>query len=276
VKQSEATGPLFPEWLLESAPQDQQRAVRAYVIMRRAIIEMVLAPGSAVNERRICEELGISRTPLREALLKLHDEALVEIAPNTGTRVSRIDLETVFEGHLVRSALEMQMVRLAAQRMTPDAERELDFNLYQQQRLAADNDHRRFYEMDEDFHALITRIGASGRVWRIIHSAKAQLDRVRRLAFPLPDHLDCVLAEHEAIVAGLKDKNIDRALEAMDMHLSRVFEAVRSLLEEREEYFSEGAQQAFTKAVPFTVPSFEAKKSQNADKPLSECKPKEG
>lgn len=237
--------PVFPDWLLRLANDDQQRAAKAYAITRRAIIEMIFPPGSAINERQICEALDISRTPLREGLLKLQDESLVKIAPNSGTYISHIDLETVFEGHLIRSTLELQMVRLAAMRMNSEAERELDFNLYQQRRLAADNDQRRFYELDEAFHAQIAQIGASERVWRVINAAKAQLDRVRRLAFPLPGHLETVLAEHEAVVTGLKLRDPERAARAMDVHLSRVFDTVKMLIEQKKEFFSEGAEQAF-------------------------------
>lgn len=234
---------VIPEELLKSIPATYPRAGQAYAVMRRAIIEMVLEPGSIVNEKAICAELGISRTPLREALLKLQEESLVRIAPASGTFVARIDLETVFEGHLIRRVLELQMVRLAAQRMSPEAERNLDFNLYQQRRVASDKDFGRFYELDEELHALITDIGASARVWRVIHSAKAQLDRVRRLAFPLPSHLDTIMSEHETIVAALKLRNPDKAEAAMDVHLSRVFTTLQSLIADKTHLFTEDAKQ---------------------------------
>ncbi len=242
---SDAQARIFPEDLLTSIPETHPRSGRAYAVMRRAIIEMLLEPGSIVNEKAICLELGISRTPMREALLKLQDESLVRIAPASGTFIARIDLETVFEGHLIRRVLEMQMVRLAAQRMTAKAERDLDVNLYQQRRVAKDSDFGSFYELDEELHALITDIGASARVWRVIHSAKAQLDRVRRLAFPLPSHLETILSEHEAIVAALKRRDPDAAAAAMDLHLSRVFKTLQSLIVDKNHLFTEDAKQTF-------------------------------
>ena len=239
----EDTGmPVFPSSLIDAADPTLPRANQVYAIVRRAIIEMILAPGSILNERQICEELSVSRTPLREALLKLQDESLVRIVPNSGTYITRINLETVFEGQLVRHALEMRLVRLAAMRMTPEAERNLDFNMYQQRRLAADYDYKGFYELDEAFHALIAEIGSSVRVWRIVHSAKAQLDRVRRLAFPLESHLTIVLSEHEAIVEGLKLRDPERAAAAMHGHLDRVFETVRTLLVEQKDLFAADAE----------------------------------
>lgn len=234
---------IIPEDLLKSIPETHPRSGRAYAVMRRAIIEMLLEPGSMVNEKAICAELGISRTPMREALLKLQEESLVRIAPASGTFIARIDLETVFEGHLIRRVLEIEMVRHAAQRMTTKAERNLDANLYQQKLAARDDDFGRFYELDEELHALISDIGASARVWRVIHSAKAQLDRVRRLAFPLPSHLDTILKEHEAIVTALKQRDPDRATAAMDVHLSRVFKTVQSLIADKTHLFTDDARQ---------------------------------
>lgn len=233
--------PIFPESLLASMDDTAPRANLVYGLVRRAIIEMILPPGSSVNEKQICEELGVSRTPLREALLKLHDESLVKIVPNSGTFVSRIDLETVFEGQLVRHALEMKLVQLAAARMTSEAERRLDFNMYQQRRTAQDLDYEHFYDLDEEFHCIIAEIGASSRVWRIVHSAKAQLDRVRRLAFPIPSHLEIILSEHEDIVTGLRIRDPDRASQAMAVHLDRVFESARTLITEKKELFSSDA-----------------------------------
>lgn len=235
----------IPQSVLALYPEDQPRAARAYSIMRRAIIEMHLPPGSMIDERRICSELGISRTPLREALLKLQVESLVRIVPASGTYVSKIELETVFEGHLIRRALELETIRLAASRMSSSAERDIDFNLYRQRRAVEEQDHGRMYELDEEFHEILTEIGTSKRVWRVIHAAKAQLDRVRRLAFPLDSHLETILGEHETIVLGLKLREQDQAAEAMDVHLSRVFEAVKELIKQKRQLFTEDAEATF-------------------------------
>ena len=127
------------------------------LVIRRAIVGLAMPPGSVINEKAVCEQLGTSRTPLREAILKLSDENLVVIVPNSGTYVSRIDLQSVFDGQLIRDALEIKVVRLAALKMSPAFERKLDFNMYQQQRLAAELDYDGFYELDEAFHSMICR-----------------------------------------------------------------------------------------------------------------------
>ena len=214
---------------------------QVYAIMRRAIVNLHLAPGSNVNEKLICDQLGISRTPLREAILQLQSENLVSVIPNSGTYVSKIDLQSVFDGQLIRDALELKVVRLAATRMTPQFERALDFNIHQQHRMWSDRDYDAFYALDEAFHAMICEFGASAHVWKIINSAKAQLDRVRRMSYPLVSHLDVVLQEHLAVVDGLKQRDPEAAAAAMKVHIDRVFTMIRRLIVERRDDFATDA-----------------------------------
>jgi GntR family transcriptional regulator, rspAB operon transcriptional repressor len=167
----------------------------------------------------------------------------VSVVPNSGTYVSRIDLQSVFDGQLIREALELKVVRLAATRMTPQFERALDFNMHQQRRLAADVDYDEFYLQDEAFHAMICGFGASPYIWKIINGAKAQLDRVRRMSYPLVSHLDVVLGEHMAVVDGLKQRDPEAAAAAMKVHVDRVFTMIRRLIVERRDYFSADASE---------------------------------
>ncbi len=231
----------LPEHLINLIDPALPKTSQVYGIMRRAIVNLDFAPGSNVNEKLICDQLGISRTPLREAILQLQSENLVSVIPNSGTYVSKIDLQSVFDGQLVRDALELKVARLAASRMTPQFERSLDFNMHQQRRMAADLDYDGFYELDEAFHTMICEFGASAHIWKIINGAKAQLDRVRRLAIPLPSHLDEVLSEHLAVVDGLKLRDPEVAGAAMKIHIDRVFTVIRRLITERRDYFAADA-----------------------------------
>ncbi len=233
----------LPDHLIYLIDPALPKTSQVYTIMRRAIVNLHLAPGSNVNEKLICDQLGISRTPLREAILQLQSENLVSVIPNSGTYVSKIDLQSVFDGQLVRDALELKVVRLAANRMTPQFERALDFNLHQQKRLAADLDYDEFYRLDEAFHAMICEFGASAHIWKVINNAKAQLDRVRRMSYPLVTHLDLVLNEHIAVVDGLKQRAPELAAAAMKIHIDRVFTVIRRLIAERRDYFATDASE---------------------------------
>lgn len=228
----------LPDRLLNGIDASLPKTSQVYAIMRSAIVNLHLSPGSSINEKLICDQLGISRTPLREAILQLQSENLVSVIPNSGTYVSKIDLQSVFDGQLVREALELKVVRLAANRMTPQFERALDFNLHQQHRMWSDHNYTEFYVLDEAFHAMICAFGASAYVWKIINSAKAQLDRVRWMSYPLVSHLDTVLKEHMAVADGLKQRDPEAAAEAMKIHIDRVFTMIRRLIIERRDYFA--------------------------------------
>jgi GntR family transcriptional regulator, rspAB operon transcriptional repressor len=214
------------------------KSAQVYALIRHAIVQLALPPGAVINEKVICDRLGISRTPVREAVLQLASENLLSIVPNSGTRVAPIHLQDVFDGQLVRDALEMRVVRLAATRMSPEFQQRFDVNFAQQTALAATRDFDGFYNLDEEFHRLISECGASPKVWKLINGAKAQLDRVRRLVFPVNNHLDIVLDEHLSILDGLRRRDENVAAEAMQSHLNRVFETIRLLISEKREYFA--------------------------------------
>lgn len=234
--------PIFPRWILSEIDTSAPLTAQAYSTIRRAIIEMVLPPGSLVNEKKICEELHISRTPLREALLRLSDEALIKIVPNQRTTIAKIDLETMFEGQLIRQALELKVVRLAAMRMTSEHERALDLNMYQQRRAVEDSDLRHSFKLDEEFHELIASIGSSKRVWRIVMSAKAHVDRVRYFAYPKQNRLVHILEEHSEIASALKLRDPDLAYQSMHKHLGSFYKSLQSVLVDQKELFAEDAE----------------------------------
>lgn len=220
------------------------KSAQLYDIIRNGIVQLRLHPGAVINEKEICSRLGVSRTPLREAILQLAGENLVSVVPSTGTRVAPIHIQDAFDGQLVRDALEMRVVRLAAARMTHAYERALAANMAAQREADAAHDFDNFYLLDEEFHRLISECGASPNVWRIINGAKAQLDRVRRLALRRTNHAATTLVEHQAVFDGLIRRDAERAAAAMQAHLDRVFESVRVQIAEQRDYFSADAERA--------------------------------
>ena len=215
--------------------QRMSRSAQAYDLLRDAIVSLWLKPGEPVNEKAICEQLGVSRTPVREALMRLADEGLVQVYPQAGTFISPIALCRTPGG--IRM-LEMAMIRRAAHRLTPAFAARLAAILDDQRRCCARNDHQAFYVADEEFHRTISQCAGSLRIWRIINSAKAQLDRVRRLNMPMPGQLDQIIREHQAIYDGLLSGKEAQAARALQIHLDTVFDAVQLLMERHAEYFS--------------------------------------
>ena len=193
-------GPPLPP----SAAIDPRRSLSAqvYELAREAIVSLWLKPGQAVSEKEIASQLGVSRTPVREALMRLSDEGLIEVFRQSGTFVSPIKLHDVYEGQLVREALEIAVVRRATRKFDRRFESRFQALLARQRECAKWNDYDGFHALDEEFHRTISECSgtpASGES----SSRKGQLDRVRRLGIRAPGQFQQILQQHKSIVAGM-------------------------------------------------------------------------
>jgi GntR family transcriptional regulator, rspAB operon transcriptional repressor len=251
-KTAEGVGSPLPP----SAAIDPRRSLSAqvYELAREAIVSLWLKPGQAVSEKEIASQLGVSRTPVREALMRLSDEGLIEVFRQSGTFVSPIKLHDVYEGQLVREALEIAVVRRATRKFDRRFESRFQALLARQRECAKWNDYDGFHALDEEFHRTISECSGTPRVWRIIISAKAQLDRVRRLGIRAPGQFQQILQQHESIVAGMKSGDEALAASALQEHLNAVFTSIRLLLDENSAYFlSEESESSDKTPLPHPV-----------------------
>ena len=214
------------------------KAVQVYELMRDAIIALKLAPDAAVNEKEICAQLGVSRTPFREAVIQLAKESLVKIAPSDGTFVNKIVLREVLQGQLVRDTIEMRLTRLAARNFKPEFEKEFEFALFKQQGAAKRKDVDEFFALDNEFHRLICSCAGFPDSWQAIHNATGQLDRVRRQAFPLEQHFSAVYDEHHEMYKYLKKRDEDGVARVFQVQLDSTFSSIDILRAKRPDLLS--------------------------------------
>jgi len=220
----------------------QTIGVQIRAILRREIIKGQLLPRSLLSEQELSQRFGVSRTPVREALIKLAEENLVETYPQYGSFVAPIKLRDVFDSQFVREALECAAIERAVERMDAAQSKALTAVLDRQRALHRANDTDGFFEADERMHALIVEIAGHPQAWRHIENAKAQMDRVRYLTVRLPRKQSSVLAEHGAIVDRLIGRDRTGAIEAMRVHLRGLFRSVEILKSENASYFADDAQ----------------------------------
>ena len=227
----------------------QLKAQWVYTVLRDAIITMKLKPGATINEKEISAELGISRTPMREALLRLGQEGLVEIIPSGGTFVNNISLRRVIEGHIIRSSLELRMVHLAARFYSPQFEKDFDLLAYLQGDAKKRADYDQAYATDNDFHQLLCKVAGFPDVWQVIQNYTGQLDRVRRLAFPVSGHFDEVAQEHADIYAALKMGDETRAHGLLRDHLNDITQVLDAVVASEPDFFSEEVSEEMLSAL---------------------------
>jgi DNA-binding GntR family transcriptional regulator len=212
---------------------------RVYANLRDAIVRADLAPGRQLSENELAGSLGVSRTPVREALVRLRDDRLVDIVPQLGTFVSPISTRAVADAQFIRESLECAAVRAAAPHVTEADVEELEQNLAAQERARDTADFDAFYVLDDQFHQGICDL--SGRaVWPIIARAKGHLNRIRRLSLPMPSYLAEMIAEHREIVARLAENDRDGAEVALRHHLQMVLREVPRIREQHPDFFEEG------------------------------------
>jgi DNA-binding GntR family transcriptional regulator len=208
-----------------------------YLCLRQRIVEMSMLPGARIVEREIAEELGISRTPVHEAVQRLADEGLVEVLPRSGTFVARIPLDALEEAMLVRNALETAIIEKAAERATADGVARLRAILEEEEAAVQANDLRAFHRSDETFHATLAELSGYPGVWPIILQAKTQMDRYRQLTLPLEGRMTGVLAEHRAVVDAVATGDPKQAVLAMRDHLDHVLPVLEMTRKLRPEFF---------------------------------------
>jgi DNA-binding GntR family transcriptional regulator len=203
---------------------------QVYRILRQAILTLRMPPGAVIIEKDITNHLGISRTPVRDAIRLLAEERLVNIKPQSGTYVALIDRHRLEEGRLIRRALEIEGIRLAARHVDEAAIERLHDLIALQARAAAKGRHAEFIAHDDAFHQFISELSGHERLWGIINRSKAHLDRVRHLSSPLPREASKAIAQHRAIVGALARGGAERAVKALAHHLDDAYERLTVVL----------------------------------------------
>lgn len=226
------------------APREPSLVPSLYRDLRERIVSVSLPPGEAVYETRLAEGYGVSRTPVREALKRLAEDGFVEVVPQVGTFVARIDLRLVRDSHFVRETLECRIVELAAARIDAAGRAALRDSVALQRRALAARDAPGFFRADEAMHELLAAIAGHAGAWQVIHSAKAQLDRVRRLSLRYAQRSPLRLAEHRSIAERVIAGDGVGAAEAMRAHLRTVFDAIDNIAAENAHFFVDSERDA--------------------------------
>ena len=189
--------------------------------VRSAIVRLEFAPGEFIDKAALCARFGVSRFPVSEALGRLADEGFVEVLPQRGTRVTRINLADCQEAMFIRNALEIDTVRAITPRGDPGLIAALMQNLRDAERAMKFDDRVRFHELDIALHDLLFDALGFERVKSTVYAARAKLDRMR-LFVCTPARQLSTHAEHEKIVAAISRHDAAGAVTAMQDHLNMV------------------------------------------------------
>lgn len=208
--------------------------------LRRAVITLELKPGAPLSENELAAELAVSRTPVRESLILLREEGLVEVYPQVGSFVSLVDPERVGQAQFIREAVECTSLAQARPPFSPEHVADLRTNLRAQHEADAAGDHDRFFALDEEFHRALLALAGHESAWGTVNAAKAHLDRARRLSLIDTRPMGALAEQHTQVVDAIEEGRLDDAVAALRSHLRAVFEDVERIRAVSPEYFTDG------------------------------------
>ncbi len=195
--------------------------------VRDLIIEGILEPGSRIDEAHLIDELGVSRTPFREALRTLAAEGLVIVRPSKGSIVRKWSPEDVFSMLEVLGQLERLAGELACERATEDeiaALIALHNRMLEYYRAA---DRMPYYKLNQEFHSNLTALSRNETLREMQRNLQARLKRIRYIGNQKPDLWAGAVDDHEAMVAALKSRDGKGMGEAMAQHIKNTWERVK-------------------------------------------------
>jgi GntR family transcriptional regulator, rspAB operon transcriptional repressor len=223
----------LPQHLKAEAKPGGRLADQVYERLLDDIVSGALPPGTPMAELDLCERLGVSRTPVREALIKLADADLVRIYPQSGSVVAPVSRHAFGEAQFIREHLECALVSEAVRHVDATSLRELNELIERQQAAVTPSE---FYVSDEAFHHAIARMSRHEHVWQVIRQTKIHFDRVRHLTLQEDSgHIPLLITQHREILDGLSACNEAQAVAAMRRHLREVFRRADGIFARQEQ-----------------------------------------
>lgn len=201
--------------------------------LRDAIINGVLKPGERLMEIQLAEELGVSRTPVRESIRKLELEGFVVMVPRRGTYVADLSIKDINEVYEIRTVLDVLAAGLAAERITEEELEELERLLVQISELADQSDVEKLIEYDTQFHDVLYRASRNDRLVGIINNLREQFTRFRSISMQYPGRLQNTVAEHTRLVEAIAQRNPELAQQIAREHMENSEQTLLKAFDER-------------------------------------------
>ncbi|SMB89442.1 transcriptional regulator, GntR family [Thermanaeromonas toyohensis ToBE] len=206
--------------------------------LREAIITGQLKAGERLMEVQLAEEMGVSRTPVREAIRKLELEGFVVMIPRKGAYVADISTKDIADVFEIRAALEALAAALACERITEEELEELERLLVRVAECVEKNDLETLIQVDTQFHDVLYRASRNDRLVQIINNLREQIQRFRTTSLATPGRMRETLEEHKALVEAIAARNVELAQRLAQEHIenaeNRMLEAIREEMRARQ------------------------------------------
>jgi DNA-binding GntR family transcriptional regulator len=214
----------------------RQAAPQVFERLREAILGLELVPGAVLARQALAEQFGLSQTPVREALLRLHEEGLVDVFPQHATLVSRIDLVAARQAHFLRRSIELELVRTLAAAPPDGLVLALQQQIAVQRALATACQYAEFVAADRVFHRLLYLAAGMAPLWDMVERHSGHVDRLRCLHLPTAGKTASILRDHRAIAAAIAAGDPVAAQDALRQHLAGTLAAAQDIRAQYPDY----------------------------------------
>ncbi|MCI6202832.1 MAG: GntR family transcriptional regulator [Lachnospiraceae bacterium] len=202
--------------------------------LREAILKGDLKPGERLMELQLASKLGVSRTPIREAIRMLEQEGLAVTTPRKGAEVAKMTLKDMEDVLEIRDALDELAVRIACQKISDEQLRQLEDMKELFEKSTQTGNVKKIAEADVTFHDVIYEATGNPKLVTLLNNLREQVYRYRVEYIKDPKNYPTLIAEHEAILESLKNRDVKNAVEAMHVHVANQAEAVKTVIQEQE------------------------------------------
>lgn len=203
----------------DSNPQFNSLHSRVFNQIRNDILNGVYEPGDNLIETKLSEEMGVSRTPVREALRQLELEGLVQSVPNKGVTVKGVSEQDIQDIYTIRMLIEGLAARWAAEKITPSELEELKEAVELEEFYTKKNDYGHLLKFDTRFHDIIFRASKSMPLMHTLSTFHHYVQKARKASMSSPRRAEEVLEEHKAILQAIIDKDAEKAEQLTTQHV---------------------------------------------------------
>lgn len=204
--------------------KDERKFLRdlVYEKLQQSLLEEKFNPGDKITEKEIAEELGVSRTPVREALYRLAATGLIKIIPHRGFIVSKWTVKELKDVMAVRMVLEKLTIKLAIENILPEEIEELKTLVIEIEKAVKLKNISKSSDLNTLFHDKIILASRNKELFEIMKSLKNKICGFRIISLYSPKRLDKSLEEHREILVALTNKDISHAQELIQKHIQRI------------------------------------------------------
>ncbi|RZF29046.1 GntR family transcriptional regulator [Paraburkholderia sp. UYCP14C] len=200
--------------------RSRHAAPQVFERLREMILSLELTPGTVLSRTELANRYGLSQTPVRDALMKLGEEGLVDIYPQHATVVSQINVTSALQAHFLRRSIELEVVRTLAEQRDAALIAQLRVTIARQTELLDLKNYEQFSLLDQAFHRQMYEAAGVPQLWDLVRRLSGHIDRLRRLNLPVEGKTMAVVRDHTEIVDAIDNGDVAAAQAALRKHLS--------------------------------------------------------